>query len=99
MLAKIVTTILLAVSLTIQAQEAATVEKPVLCAPTNPVLEKITKTYLEVPIWNGTLAKSNVTLFVNQQTKTWTLLQWNSAFACAIDAGTGYELRWPGKTS
>lgn len=97
MLAKIIAATLFALSLPTLSQEPATVEKPVVCAPTSPVLEKLVKTYQELPIWSASLAKSNVTLFVNHQTKTWTLLQWNTTLACLLDAGTGYELRWPEK--
>jgi hypothetical protein len=79
------------------AQEPVKVEKTIVCAGTEQILNNLTKNYKEVPLWGGHLPKSNVAVFVNAETKTWTLVQWNESAACIIDTGTGYVLNWPGK--
>jgi hypothetical protein len=71
------------------------VEKPVLCASTDAVLPEIYGQYKEVPIWGSQLDDSKIALFVNPETKTWTLVQWNRDLACVIDAGENYFLKWP----
>ena len=80
-----------------QQQGPVRVEKPVLCTSTEIVMSEITKNYKEVPIWGSQLGDSNISLFVNPDTKTWTLIQWNSDFACVIDTGQDYFLKWPGR--
>ena len=96
MLAKILLALALLAS-TAYAQEPVKLEKTVVCAGTQQVLDNLTKKYGEVPLWGGHLANSNIAVFVNPETKTWTVLQWTGTAACVIDTGTGYVLNWPGK--
>jgi hypothetical protein len=79
------------------AQEPVKLEKTVVCADAQQVLDNLNKKYSEVPLWGGHLSQSNVAVFVNAETKTWTIVQWNETLACVIDSGTGYVLNWPGK--
>lgn len=83
------------------AQEPQVIEmqKNVFCYQTQLVLDRIVKEYKELPLWASKLSNSNMTLFVNYDTKTWTLLQWNEDLACVIETGKGYTLKWPGKSA
>lgn len=97
MLPKILLTLALFASTTISAQEPIKLEKTVFCLNTEQVLNNILNKHKELPLWGATLTNSNVAIFVNPQTKTWTLLQWNENLACVVDMGTGYLLNLPGK--
>lgn len=79
-----------------QQQGPVKVDKPVLCADTEKVIPEVYKQYREVPLWGSKLEDSKIALFVNSETKTWTLIQWTDAVACVIDAGENYFLQWPG---
>jgi len=66
------------------------IEKPVLCAQTETVMNAIAKSqYSEKPTWIGADEKSEFTLFVNEKTKTWTLIQFDNNVACIIGVGGG----------
>jgi hypothetical protein len=71
--------------------QSVTVQKPVECADTAILLQGLAgSNYKERPIWLGvesgaTLAKYS--LFVNEQTKTWTLIQFDEKIACVLGTG------------
>lgn len=79
-----------------QQQGPVRVEKPVMCASTEDILPEIYKQYREIPIWGSQIEDSKIALFVNPETKTWSIIQWNDQVACAIEAGTNYFLKFPG---
>lgn len=98
MLTKIFTTAMLCTVLQAQAQEITQKQKAVQCAK-NTTVTAVLQEYAETLLWASKLESSNIALFVNQQTKTWTLVQWTDQVACVLDTGTNYLLRWPGKTA
>ena len=71
--------------------QSVTVQKPVECADTAVLLQGLAGiNYKERPIWWGiepgaTLSKYS--LFVNEQTKTWTLIQFDEKIACVLSTG------------
>lgn len=68
--------------------EPVTVEKPVLCDTVKTVMETISGgRYKEQPYWVGTDDSSKYVMMVNEQTKTWTLVQFNDQVACIIGSG------------
>lgn len=77
-----------------QQQGPVKIEKPVICGPTDLVMEEIIN-HKELPIWGSQLENSKVALFANPDTETWTMVQWNKDFACVIEAGKGYFLKDP----
>lgn len=79
-----------------QSQGPVKIDKPVLCADTDKVIPEVYKQYKEVPVWGSKLDESKIALFINPDTKTWTLVQWNETVACVIEAGENYFLKWPG---
>lgn len=72
---------------TVNAQQQY--NKPVMCAQTQQVINTlIGKEYKEKPIWMGVNEKNNTfSLFVNQDTKSWTLIEFRGNTACVLGAG------------
>jgi hypothetical protein len=71
--------------------QSATVQKPIECTETQILLRGLgSSDYKEKPIWWGIeseTALSRYSLFVNDQTKTWTLIQFNETLACILGTG------------
>ena len=71
--------------------QSVTVQKPVECADTALLLQGLgSSNYKEKPIWWGIepgATVSRYSLFVNEQTKTWTLIQFNEKIACVLGTG------------
>ena len=71
--------------------QTMTVQKPVECVNTETLFQGlIGSDYKEKPSWLGiepgaTLSKYS--LFVNEQTKTWTLIQFDAKMACVLGTG------------
>jgi hypothetical protein len=87
----IITAALIAVTgATALAQESRTFNKPVLCADRDSIIRELSGArYKEMPIWLG-LEKSTgdrYSLFVNGDTGSWTLIQFDEKIACVIGAG------------
>lgn len=68
------------------------VQKPVTCIDANTLLQGlIGNNYKETPLWLGIEPGAEVSkysVFVNQQTKTWTIIQFNDTIACVLGTGT-----------
>lgn len=73
------------------AAQSVTVQKPVECADTATLFRGlISSDYKETPIWFGTepdATLSKYSLFVNEETKSWTLVQFDEKLACVLGAG------------
>ena len=72
------------------AAQSLTVQKPVECADTETLFRGlIGSDYKERPIWWGIepATVSRYSLFVNEQTKTWTLIQFDEKIACVLGTG------------
>lgn len=68
--------------------EPVTVEKPVVCDKLVTVIEGLQKgQYKELPVWIGKDDRSNFSLFLNEKTKTWTMVQFNDSIACILGEG------------
>jgi len=71
--------------------QSVTMQKPVECADTAILLQGLSgSNYKEKPIWLGIepgATVSRYSLFVNEQTKTWTLIQFNETIACVLGTG------------
>jgi hypothetical protein len=79
-----------------QEQGPVRVDKPVLCAATDQVLNTIAKEYGERPIWGSQKEDSRVILTVNTEKQTWSIVQFNDEWACLIEAGQGYHFELKG---
>jgi hypothetical protein len=71
--------------------QSVTVQKPIECADTATLLRGLSGSdYKEKPIWFGIEPGVNVSqysLFVNEETKAWTLIQFDEKIACVLGTG------------
>jgi len=75
----------------IAVAQSVTVQKPVECADTATLLRGLSGSdYKEQPIWWGIepgATASRYSLFVNEETKSWTLIQFDEKIACVLGTG------------
>ena len=75
----------------IVAAQPVTVQKPVDCVNTETLFQGlIGSDYKEKPIWLGIQSDAPLpkySLFVNEQTKSWTLIQFDEKIACVLGTG------------
>jgi hypothetical protein len=68
------------------------IQKPVTCVDTKILLQGLSGSdYKETPLWLGIEPGAEVSkysVFVNPQTKTWTIIQFNDKIACVLGTGT-----------
>ena len=68
------------------------IQKPVTCTDTKALLQGLSGSdYKETPMWLGIEPGAEVpkySVFVNQQTRTWTIIQFNDQLACVLGTGT-----------
>ena len=73
------------------AAQSVTVQKPIECADTATLLRGLAGSdYKERPIWWGIepgATLSRYSLFVNEETKSWTLIQFDEKLACVLGTG------------
>ena len=71
--------------------QTVTMQKPLHCGDTKTVIQGLTgNDYKEKPIWWGTESQAPLpkySLFVNEQTRTWTLIQFDDNMACVLGVG------------
>ena len=71
--------------------QTITIQKPVECVDTETLFRGlISSDYKENPIWLGIQPGTTLlryTLFINEKTKTWTLIQFNEKLACVLGIG------------
>lgn len=91
MMKKILAIFLLLPVLTFAQQNNNTVNKPVYCFPKIAVLTNITEKHKEklvfVSMNNLNLSSTKIALFSNDETGTWTLIEFGTDFACILGAG------------
>lgn len=69
-------------------EDAFFVEKRVICDKTNVMFEVLMKgESKERPIWGGTNGDARFGLFINKETGTWTVVQFNKNIACILGHG------------
>jgi hypothetical protein len=72
-----------------------TTKKEVQCDKTETMIAVLKgKDFEEVPIWFGkSEAKApNYSLFVNSETRSWTIIQFNKDLSCVIGSGDSYTI-------
>jgi hypothetical protein len=70
-------------------------KKEVYCDKTEILIPVIKgKDFQEVPIWfgKGDGKAPNYSLFVNNETRSWTIIQFNNELACVIGSGESYQV-------
>ena len=70
------------------AQPLVQIDKTVTCSTLKNVVEQLSGVYKEEPNWSGSGAYSKYIMFVNPETRSWTLVEYsNTGTACIIGTG------------
>lgn len=70
------------------AQEIIDLTKPMKCSDAESVMNYFSNEHKEKPVWVGkTLNGSHITLLVNKEKHTWTMIEYDSRFGCVLGAG------------
>mgnify|MGYP003346754359 FL=1 len=70
------------------AQEIIDLQKPLKCSKPESVMSYFRDNFKEMPMWVGkTNTNTYVTLLVNKETRTWTLIEYEANLACVLGAG------------
>ena len=85
---------LLCLTSSIANAQAFTSRKPVVCDETKKVIKILTESFNEKPIWTAKDAQDDTrySLFVNQKTGAWTLLQMTPEVSCILGVGEESKL-------
>lgn len=69
------------------------VSKTMVCDETATVFNALSSSdFKEQPIWVGNAEDSKYTMFVNEKTGSWTLVQFDAKNACILGEGTNSKL-------
>lgn len=75
-------------SLVAYAQEIVDLVKPLKCSDAESVMTFFNINYQEVPLWVGkTSTGTHITLLVNRETRSWTMIEYDARMACVLGAG------------
>lgn len=70
------------------AQEVIELTKGIKCSNADFVMRHFTEEYQETPIWVGkTGFNTHITLLVNKEKRSWTMIEYDARLACVIGAG------------
>ena len=70
------------------AQEVIELNKSMKCGKAEFVMNHFTTEYQEVPIWVGkTNFGTHITLLVNKEKRSWTMIEYDASIACVLGAG------------
>lgn len=75
--------------------QPVTTKKEVQCDKTDVMISILKgKDFEEVPIWlgKGDSKAPNYSLFVNAETKSWTIIQFNNELSCVLGSGESYSI-------
>ena len=71
---------------------AVEINKKVVCDDTKTLLDTLLNEYKESPVWAGTDDKSKYSLLINQETGTWTMIQFDKNTTCILGVGENSRL-------
>ena len=70
------------------AQQIIDLQKPLKCSDAQVVMNYFVDTHKEIPVWVGkSVHNTNVTLLMNQETRSWTMIEYDDRLACVLGAG------------
>ena len=70
------------------AQEIIDLQKPLKCSDAQIVMNYFVDTHKETPVWVGkSVHNTHITLLVNKQTRSWTMIEYDTTIACVLGAG------------
>ncbi len=70
------------------AQEIIDLNKQMKCSDAQSVMNYFVDIHKETPIWVGkTVHNSHITLLMNKESRSWTLIEYDARLACVLGAG------------
>lgn len=70
------------------AQNIVDLTKPMKCSEVETVMGYFSNNHNEKPVWVGkTVHNTNITLLMNTETRSWTMVEYDSRLACVLGAG------------
>jgi hypothetical protein len=70
------------------AQEIIDLTKPMKCSDASSVMNYFVDIHKETPVWVGkSVHNTHITLLVNKQTRSWTMIEYDTRIACVLGAG------------
>ena len=70
------------------AQEIIDLTKPLKCSDAQTVMNYFTVVFKETPVWVGkTVHNTHIALLANKQTRSWTMIEYDTKLACVLGAG------------
>ena len=70
------------------AQEIIDLQKPLKCSDAQIVMNYFVDTHKETPVWVGkSVHNTHITLLVNKETRSWTMIEYDTRLACVLGAG------------
>lgn len=87
--------VLIALSLPVRASDWNERDKPVICGPFQEIVRTLMKEqYQELPLWIGQSSqdKTQFSLFTNQRTGSWTLIQYGTTTGCILGVGNTSDI-------
>ncbi len=89
---QVIVAFLLSLASCIANAQSFQTNKPIICDEIQKVIQSLGENYKEKPVWLATGEGTKFSLFVNKETGSWTLLQFNSEVACILGVGKDSEL-------
>ena len=70
------------------AQEIVDLQKSLKCSDAQVVMNYFVDTHKETPVWVGkSVHNTHITLMMNKQTRSWTMIEYDTTIACVLGAG------------
>ena len=70
------------------AQEIIDLTKPMKCSDAQSVMNYFVDIHKEIPVWVGkSVHNTQVTLLMNKETRSWTMIEYDASIACVLGAG------------
>ena len=70
------------------AQEIIDLTKQMKCSDAQTVMNYFTNVFKETPVWVGkTVHNTHIALLANQETRSWTMIEYDTRIACVLGAG------------
>ena len=70
------------------AQEIIDLQKSLKCSDAQVVMNYFVDTHKETPVWVGkSVHNTHITLLVNKETRSWTMIEYDTRIACVLGAG------------
>jgi hypothetical protein len=87
-MSKLIVTLALLISTAAFAQQIIDLTKPIKCSDPQSVMNFFKDTHKEKPVWVGkTVHNTHITILSNEETKSWTLIEYDTKLACVLGAG------------